>query len=856
MKIGNSLNARPGKPDCANCPLSKHEGRGFKESQYVAATITPYAPILFVGMAPGKEEVIDQEVFVGPAGRILNLGLEAQGIDRSSEASLINLLACKVPNSPGKPNDWALAGQAAVKACAPRFVKDFNQAQPKLIVTLGAEALHAVDPTATGRISKLRGYVREFEHEGKKYDLLPTYHPSYLLYDPSPAIVSLFNRDLAIAKEHVNGGHPKQTRQKVQRRTTPRLPRADQSTAGVGVLEVPLEWSIGSLQLQAATQVVDVEASILAKEHSKTALLCVGVAPDPRTSTGRKKDQQPRPRVRVVPDEKLPHRLGRLSCLIGHNSPHDYCALRQHGLLRERDEVTLECTMMLGSLIDENREQGLKTYAEENGYPRYWEEVEKYWKAKQNPPREVLYKYNAYDVALTSDLYVKFKDELDQHPQMKQHYEDFLRPSLRLAAELHLNGIQTLPTLAKEVPLLRRRIWRKAHKLFDVAEVPKEKRTLSLLRKKDWLQSFLFGPFGLRLTPSKRHRTKVKRDPQLNRAHYEYLKEKDATGAVQLLFDLSFEQKQLTDLVQIQEYAGQLIFPRYNLGGTGEQDDEGRPVRTGRWSAQDPNIQQFANYIKRHMGSRYEGGYLFQWDGSQIEVRVAAQHSEDPHLMRVFEEGLDCYIDASTTIFGASKAKERRFMGKRSLLAAIYGVGKRKLRRELNLDLIKLGFKERVTDDDCAGFLDALFQKISRHREWINDTRDFARTHGYVDSLIGRRRRIPLAMSNDAHALNQAINFPIQYFAHCVNTLSALKFGWKFSHGVLCAMVHDSGVGDARSLDGVVAAEKRIQKIWRDMPKHVKDTFGVSLRVPMGIEFKAGRTWHPLGSVEKLLEAA
>jgi len=854
-KVGNALNAEPGKPDCENCPLSQHTGRGYKQEYYVEASIVPYAPIAAIGMAPGREEVVANHVFVGPAGRILDMGFDTVGLEREREVSCLNLLGCKVPDTKAKANDWSLAGVKAIKACAPRFVRDLKKAAPELLVTLGSIPLQAVDPTAKGKLSKIRGYFRELTDEQgggleRALKLMPTFHPAYFLYpdNASRGLISQFKRDLSKAKEVCKYGVQKAVRRTNRRIVSVR--RDDSSVAGTGsVRQEGVDWSVGSIRGTLSSAVLDVETSVVEKDHQGSRLRCIGVAAYPRTSSKRRGSDEERPRVRVVPMDRFPRRLAKLRRLCGHNTPYDYATLRRRGHLRESDPITLDDTMVMASLFDENREQGLKTFAEENDFERYWEKVDQYWKKTKakpatDPPDDELFPYNACDVALTHKLYSKFRQQLDEEEDLGFYYDHFLTKAIRLSAELTLNGVKTETTLADEVPRMKRRLRYRHQKFFDIAGVPKAERDPKKLGTTDWLRDFLFGPGGLSLPVEKRFRTAKTKKPQLSRDHFEHLRDIDESGCLQILYELSFIQKQYEDLEKMLPDAGGLVYPNYNIGGTGARDDENKPVRTGRWSARDPNVQQFAPYLKRHVGSRYADGWIMQWDGDQMEVRVAACYSGDRRLVAIFESGDDPYIDCATALFGRDRAAARRFMGKRALLGAIYGVGAGKLKSSLNRDLADRGFREKVTINECKAFLEQLESHYADHYEWIHDTKATVRRTGVVESLTGRRRHLPHGRHADRHAYNQAVNFPIQNLANDLNLLAAIQFGWRFAGGVLCTLVHDSGVADCRDLDAVGRAERRVRRVWRDLP--TLEYFGFEPTVPLSISVSAGRKWSPM----------
>lgn len=151
--------------DCQACRL--HEGR----RQVVFGTGNPAADLVFVGEAPGRDEDIQGEPFVGPAGQLLTRIIQAIGLSRQ-DVYILNVIKCRPPQNRNPLPD-------EVAACRPIIEKQLACLQPRVICALGTFAAQALLRTDE-RISRLRG---RFHPLG---DILvrPTFHPAYLLRNP------------------------------------------------------------------------------------------------------------------------------------------------------------------------------------------------------------------------------------------------------------------------------------------------------------------------------------------------------------------------------------------------------------------------------------------------------------------------------------------------------------------------------------------------------------------------------------------------------------------------------------------------------------------------------------------------
>jgi len=130
------------------------------------------ARLMFVGEAPGADEDRKGEPFVGRAGQLLDRIIGAMGLQRD-EVYIANVLKCRPPNNRNPEDD-------EIAQCSPFLFRQVASVAPEVIVTLGAPAAHLLLETATP-IGRLRGKFWRF----RGTDLMPTYHPAYLLRNPA-----------------------------------------------------------------------------------------------------------------------------------------------------------------------------------------------------------------------------------------------------------------------------------------------------------------------------------------------------------------------------------------------------------------------------------------------------------------------------------------------------------------------------------------------------------------------------------------------------------------------------------------------------------------------------------------------
>jgi uracil-DNA glycosylase family 4 len=152
--------------DCTRCPLHR------ERTHVVHTEGNRRARLMFVGEAPGADEDAQARPFVGKAGQLLTKIIEAIGVKRD-EVLIGNVNRCRPPgNRPPTPEEASM--------CKPFLLREIAVVQPEVIVVLGNTATKNLLDTREG-ITKLRGKFQEY----KGIKVMPTFHPAYLLRDPS-----------------------------------------------------------------------------------------------------------------------------------------------------------------------------------------------------------------------------------------------------------------------------------------------------------------------------------------------------------------------------------------------------------------------------------------------------------------------------------------------------------------------------------------------------------------------------------------------------------------------------------------------------------------------------------------------
>jgi len=152
--------------DCTRCKLHR-----LGRQHIVFGAGNPNADLMFIGEAPGHDEDVQGEPFVGRAGQLLTKIIESIGLKRE-DVYIANLIKCRPPENRNPDPD-------EVETCEPFLFRQVETIRPKVIVALGTFATHALLKTQDP-ISRLRGRIYTYGHA----KLIPTFHPAFLLRSP------------------------------------------------------------------------------------------------------------------------------------------------------------------------------------------------------------------------------------------------------------------------------------------------------------------------------------------------------------------------------------------------------------------------------------------------------------------------------------------------------------------------------------------------------------------------------------------------------------------------------------------------------------------------------------------------
>jgi DNA polymerase len=177
--------------DCKRCKL--HTGR----KQIVFGAGNPSPDLLFIGEGPGAEEDEQGIPFVGRAGQLLTKMIEAMGLNRD-QVYIANVVKCRPPGNRNPEPD-------EISACSPFLENQIEVLRPKVICTLGTFASQTLLKTGQ-KISNLRGRF----HVYKGIPVMPTFHPAYLLRNPSEKKSAWEDIQLIMKELHIRPGPAKE----------------------------------------------------------------------------------------------------------------------------------------------------------------------------------------------------------------------------------------------------------------------------------------------------------------------------------------------------------------------------------------------------------------------------------------------------------------------------------------------------------------------------------------------------------------------------------------------------------------------------------------------------------------------
>ncbi|MDB4822369.1 DNA polymerase I [Candidatus Pseudothioglobus singularis] len=429
--------------------------------------------------------------------------------------------------------------------------------------------------------------------------------------------------------------------------------------------------------------------------------------------------------------------------------------------------------------------------------------------------------YACEDVIVTNELNNLLELKLQSFPKLVALYKSIEIPLIKVMLRLERNG-----ALLDETSLFNQQVEIKAEmasiqsKAFEVAgdefnlESPKQ------------IQQILFSEEGFGLEPKKKT---AKGQPSTNE---EALKLLDHP-----LVDLILSYRTLTKLnstylealpKQINRRTGRL-HTSYHQAVTA----------TGRLSSSKPNFQNIP--IRTEQGAQIrsafianKGSIILAADYSQIELRIMAHISEDKNLLTAFNNNEDVHRSTASQVFDteiSKVTKDQRRKAKAINFGLIYGMSAFGLAKQID-----------VSRTEAKQYIDGYFENYPGVLQFMNETKEKAKSQGYVETVLGRRLYLPQINSKNKmlqqHALRTAINAPMQGSSADIIKKAMLNIqDWIDSEGHEIKMfmqVHDELVFEINS----EKADEYANKIKVMMSNALK------LHIPLEVDIGIGSNWQ------------
>lgn len=175
----------------------------FSENDIVLGDGNVNAKILFIGEAPGSEEVKKGKPFVGTAGKNLDEFLEIIGLNRE-DIYITNAIKFRLSRVDGKTGRVSNrpSGKNEIEDNRSYLIKEISIVRPDYIVTLGNVPLKAITDDFSVTIGKCHGEIKEIFVDGKKFNLFPLYHPASIIYKRE--LKDIYIQDILEFKKIIN----------------------------------------------------------------------------------------------------------------------------------------------------------------------------------------------------------------------------------------------------------------------------------------------------------------------------------------------------------------------------------------------------------------------------------------------------------------------------------------------------------------------------------------------------------------------------------------------------------------------------------------------------------------------------
>ncbi len=784
------MDPRELEADCDKC--------SFKGRIVVLSESNGGAKYVLVGESPGANEEVEGKPFIGQAGKLLFGLLNRYGAKRE-QCFITNSVLCR-PHKGVTPKEWS----QALACCRPRLHRELNALPHRWVLAIGAKAMQAVADKA--QITKWRGApiggARFTPKHGNvdfsEFGVFPVYHPAYILRKREE--LPILARDIEAGLKYLRG----------------ELVVGEEPNMVIDDIDDVVDF----LETAPARVAVDVETEpaeypLRAKRKGPDAvhdrLIMVAIATADTVVCISNPAEAP---VRVK--QLLREFLGNANIKkVMHNGKFDWSILREHNFpVAGFDFDTLIAHATLYPFLDHGLEKVASQYFT---VPK--------WKTLHKEGVSDLAYYCCLDTWMTYRLYGAMQKGMQQARNQEVH-DRRLRLSL-VGMEMTKTGVGVDRDMWSEYDRITKQ------RVGDSADT-----LIGLSRKKNFnpnasvhiheLYSAL-GAVPVKFTD--------KGAPSYD------------TDALELFSKSEVSRvREVTDAIQTyrmwKKQRATYVVGLVHRNWRAHPDFDTARVRTGRWSSQNPNIQNQPHAKKRRLSNgEWEeltldmhklfcaapGRCLVEADFSQIEMRLMGLLSGDKAVCDAYANGEDVYIIAAKEIMGIDKpTKDDRKKAKMTALALNYGASAKKIWESLVGDFPDLTYEE------AQRMRRSWYAHHPRIRVYQQKTIETAKRTKYVTEELGGVRQFYPEF--DDKFSGEIYNFKMQAgAAHIVNKATMKVF--EACGGVDCNLIIQ--VHDALVLEG--ADVGTMASLLKENMTTTVDFAGRSMQFPVDIKY--GTNW-------------
>ena len=433
--------------------------------------------------------------------------------------------------------------------------------------------------------------------------------------------------------------------------------------------------------------------------------------------------------------------------------------------------------------------------------------------------------YSAEDADITLRLYHLFRKRLLKE-KMLSVYEDIERPLPAIVSEIERKGVVLNKLYLKDLSLLFEKKMKPIEQLiFNTAD---EEFNIASPKQLGEILFYKLGLKGGRKNKSGLYSTAAEILEKLSEEGHEI---------ASLVLDWRGLQKlknTYSDALQnqINKNSGR-VHTQFNLTG----------AMTGRFSSSNPNLQNIPIRTEDGRAIRKafiipEGSKMISFDYSQIELRLLAEVARIDSLKEAFIEGIDIHKLTASQVFSVTTEKvtsEMRREAKAINFGIIYGLSAHGLSKQLNISRIQ-----------AKEYIDSYFRQYPGIKNYMENTKEYARKFGFVKTLFGRKCFISHINDKNlirrAYAERQAINAPLQGAAADIIKRAMRKIYWSIKNlnfkSSMILQVHDELVLESpeEEVEKIVPV---IKEIMISAPKPL-----YSMQIPLEVDVGIGSNWN------------